>query len=181
MPPAKLRGMSRAVVLTTLLLAGCSSESPPSTNNGSDAGAGDASADAVSGHVGTVRWKDDGVACSNAEVAAEPYSANGMRTGFGINVTDGARGRHITLNVVVDPALWKAGTYSCSTGANFGTVPVPSDGVLRTLASCEVVVTQVGAVGGENLKGTFSATLNGNDGSVKLITEGALDVPYLDL
>lgn len=50
-------------------------------------------------------------------------------------------------------------------------------GVELATASCTVVLTQVGAVGGANATGTFEAVFNLQAGGTKAISNGRFNLP----
>jgi hypothetical protein len=175
-----------AFLLGVSLLSGCTGDDTP-VPNPTDAGASDAPAttqDAASGADATadasstsgVKWKQDGVQ-NDATGSAESLVSANAPIGFALNAFDAVLGNNISLNVFVSTtAEWKPGTYACPTAASVGYVNKNGS---YTMMSCSFTVTDIGTVGGANLKGTFTATLTKPGGGTTTLSDGTIDVPYM--
>jgi len=146
------------LVLTVMVLAGCGGDGTGSATR-------------------HVTWKDDGAAKTAVLTVA---TSGGSGTTESREIIGTASDVGVTIFVSATAPLTPQ-AFDCSAPTTGQTVTVSyteSDGGLQlAMQTCTVNLTQVGAVGGASVAGTFAATFNLQAGGTKTITNGSFNVP----
>jgi hypothetical protein len=135
------------------------------------------SGDAAGCTVGQVVWLDDGF--PRCSIAAIAVLGVGSTDTLDITATD-VNGIAITLLMGGAHPFMTPQTFTCGPPQPTSILELTysqNGTVLGTAASCAVQVTQLGAVGGANAQGTFSAVLSAPGGGTRTLAGGRFDVP----
>jgi hypothetical protein len=127
---------------------------------------------------GTFTWKDGGTIHTALFASGARVTSAGLDM---VQVTGSDAGAAVSFGVSLRPPPLLPGAYACSdNGAATGRI-VSIDYTIGTVSglapTCAITLTSFGDSTGTHATGTFSATVPLSDGTTRMITDGAYDVP----